>query len=67
MKNAIAFLNPVSAKQTKCLRAINTGLERLPTEKRQLFDRLVVSWSAAKAKDPFACVENVLKYVQEQP
>lgn len=63
----LTFLNPSSIKQGKRVRAIQTALLGMPDVKRQMFDRLVLSWNAKAARDPYECVERVLKYVQEQP
>lgn len=61
------FVKGENKAQLRRAKAIQAKLDHLTDDKRALFNRLAVSWRAANANDPFACLEDVLKYVQGQP
>lgn len=67
MTNVLDFVVGENKAQKKRAKAINAVLARMPPAKVEFFNRLLVSWRAARAADPLACAEHVLKYVQEQP
>lgn len=66
MTDLSGFVKGENKAQKKRVKVMQAALERLPQAKRELFDRLIVSWRAQRAGDPIACAESVLKYVQGQ-